>query len=164
MVREAQGNIFIDIGSNLGYYSKLAKKRFRGVLSIDPNPKYHADMRVAISNKDGRAMFYIGDGRGGADSLLHNPHISGKEWTNDSPIQVQTMTYDQLMLDADLVKIDVEGAEFDIIEGMKLYLPKRVIIELHDERREQELLSKMGDKGYESEKLGSSHFLFRRLS
>src|SRR5260370_944900 len=147
IVRESQGDIFIDIGSNIGYYSKLAKKRFRQVVSIDPNPKYHAKIQAAISNKNGRAMFFISDGIGAADSLIHNPHIQGKEWKNDSPIQIETMTFDQLMLHADLLKIDVVGSEFQVVDGMNLYLPKALIIELHQPERTGELLLKLHQKG-----------------
>jgi FkbM family methyltransferase len=159
-IRGARGDVFIDIGSNVGYYSKLARKRFKKVISVDPNPKYHAEIQLAISNKNGRAMFYFGDGKGAADSLIHNLHNQGKEWENGNPIQVETITYDQLMLDADLVKIDVEGAEFEVIEGMNLHKSKKAIIELHDERRENELLQKMAEKGYIASQLDHHHWLF----
>ena len=160
-MKTMHGDIFIDIGCNIGIYSRLMRKRFKRVYSIDPNPKYHAEIQVAISNKLGQAMFFIGNNIGGADSLIHNPHVQGREWKNDSPIQVETMTFDQLMLDADLVKIDVEGSEFEVIEGMNIHLPKQVIIELHDERRENELLAKMAEKGYIHTKLDIHHFLFK---
>jgi SAM-dependent methyltransferase len=161
VIRNSRGNWFIDIGCNTGYYSKLARKRFRRVVSIDPNPKHHAPVQVAISNKSGRAEFYLDSNRGSADSLLQNPHILGKDYQNqDQKIMVETITFDHLGIDADLVKVDVEGAEFEVIEGMNVHKPKKAIIELHDERREEELIQAMLKKGYVMEKLDPYHFLF----
>jgi len=160
LIRSMKGDVFIDIGSNTGIYSRLAQKRFKQVYSFDPNPEYHA-IQFAISDRRGVQPFYYGNGIGSADSLVRNPHILGIDWKNETDsIQVETLTFDDLRLDADLVKIDVEGAEFKVLEGMNLYLPKTLIIELHDERRENELVEKMNGKGYSTSRIDSSHFLF----
>jgi len=163
LIGSLSGDVFVDIGCNLGFYSQLARKRFRQVYSIDPNPKYQASIQVAISNKYGHQPFYLGNGIGSADSLIKNPHILGEDWKNeDNQIIVGTMTFDQLELDADLVKIDVEGAEFEVIEGMNLHLPKAAIIEIHDERRIYEMVLKMEEKGYHWTRIDSYHWFFQK--
>ena len=62
-----------------------------------------------------------------------------------SPIPVETMTFDNLLSEptADLVKIDVEGAEFLVLEGMRESFAKQrvsnILVELHDRDRKDEL-------------------------
>ena len=154
-----KGNLFIDIGSNRKAYANILRKNFKQILTIDANIKWHPDLNVAISNFNGPTHFYIGDNKGGADSLLHNPHILGKEWVNNpSEYMVEALTFDTLKLKADLVKIDVEGGEFNVLEGMVKYIPKMVIVELHDERREQELVDVLMAKHYSVHKIDGTHF------
>jgi len=117
LVARLNGDIFVDIGCNLGYYSELAKKRFRHVFSIDPNPRYHAKYQFALSNYNGTGMFHLGNGIGSADSLIHNPHILGEDWVQKESYEVKVRTFDSLNLQADLVKIDVEGAEHLVLRG-----------------------------------------------
>jgi FkbM family methyltransferase len=162
LVASLSGDIFVDIGCNTGVYSKLAKKRFKRVYSIDPNPRYHAPIQVAISNYNGLGTFYLGDGMGSADSLVHNPHILGEDWVQKESYQVDVRTFDSLDLDADLVKIDVESGEFDVLNGMVKHLPRALVIELHDERREEELIAKMYRKGYSMSRIDETHWFFNR--
>jgi len=161
LVARLNGDIFVDIGCNLGYYSELAKKRFRHVFSIDPNPRYHAKYQFALSNYNGTGMFHLGNGIGSADSLIHNPHILGEDWVQKESYEVKVRTFDSLNLQADLVKIDVEGGEFEVIEGMNTHKPQRIIIELHDERRKDELVKKMAEKGYHAEQIDETHWFFK---
>ncbi|TLX66574.1 MAG: FkbM family methyltransferase, partial [Thaumarchaeota archaeon] len=126
-----KGNLFIDIGSNTGWFSRILKNNFNNIITIDANPKWKANMRIAISNFDGEGVFFIGNNLGSADSLKNNPYILGKDWINIEQLRVKVCRFDTLKLDADLVKVDVEGSEFDVLEGMKEYVPKKIVVELH---------------------------------
>lgn len=158
--QQIHGNLFIDVGSNRKYYATALKDNFKRIVTIDANPKWQADMQIALSWFNGEAMFYVGDNEGSADSLLQNPHILGKDWTNSGRFNVPVRTFDSLELDADLVKIDVEGAELDILDGMVKYLPRNVIVELHDEKRRYDLRSRMLNKGYNVKRLDKTHWWF----
>ncbi len=158
---QIKGDLFIDIGTNNKFYAKLLEQNFKRIITVDPNPKWKADIRIALSNFSGVAPFYTGDDNRGAESLLCNPHILGRTLKNHPTYNVNVKTFDDLRLLADLVKIDVEGAEFDVLDGMRTYLPKNVVVELHDERREIELEQRMMAKGYSSTKIDNTHWLFK---
>jgi FkbM family methyltransferase len=157
-----KGNLFIDIGSNTGWFASVLKNNFKRIITIDPNPKWEADMRIAISNFDGDDVFFIGNNLGSADSLINTPHILGRDWINRGKLRVQVLRFDSLGLDADLVKIDVEGAEFKVLEGMVKHRPKNLVVELHDERREKELIDKSLEMGYKGYQIDPNHWLFKR--
>ena len=111
---------------------------------------------VALSDKNGKATFYVNsDSRTLIDNLSASSLFEKFEFRScdhapdrtyvGSPISVETMTFDSLLTEptADLVKIDVEGAEFLVLEGMKESLAKRrvrnILVELHDRGRKEEL-------------------------
>lgn len=126
---------FIDIGTNLGFYSLLAKQLGYKVIAFEPEP-IHAHFlkknsfmfdefyQVALSNSKGAAQFYIGDNTHCDASSL----VSTKSKWEDSPyqetIKVQTERLDHLPVinnvkeKIGLIKIDVEGHEESVVEGM----------------------------------------------
>lgn len=132
-----QGDTFIDIGANVGIYSFLATKIIGStgkVISIEPDPNTfyglsksvklngYSQIRcinLALSNCSGEAQFYVGD-----DSV-GNSLLSSFEY--DSVKKVKVETFDRVLSGSNLekirlIKIDVEGAEYLTIQGMKGFL------------------------------------------
>lgn len=62
----------------------------------------------------------------------------------------------------DLVKIDVEGAEFLVLKGasrlLKENLITRLVVEIHDRDRKQELATLLNGYGYEGRWLDTDHY------
>jgi len=162
-LRKIRGQNFVDIGANRGLYSRLLSKNFVKVYAVEPNPLYHQyglpinveRLELAFSNVEGEADFYLNTGNGSADTLLKRfPYLPGDDpnmlssqtFRTERKIRVKTMTYDSLFHNrtVDLVKIDVEGAEFLVLEGMKHSMEaarvKNLMVELHNMDRETELL------------------------
>lgn len=127
------GMTFIDVGANAGYFSLLASKCVGAggkVLSFEPLPIVRRALTtnlelnavrnctvfdVALSNAADEVEFFAGpESHYGVSSLRPLADASQK-------IKVQTRRMDDV-LDAgqsvDLVKIDVEGAEAHVLEGM----------------------------------------------
>lgn len=132
-----EGQTFVDIGANVGYYSILTSKLGAKVLAFEPslnNRKIleknikdnNCDVQVfsqALSNENGSAILYT-DTTPGQYSLVG----SGKGE------QVEKIKYDDLNLPIpDFIKIDAEGAEKQVLEGMQSILntdkPITLIIE-----------------------------------
>jgi FkbM family methyltransferase len=132
------GDVCIDIGANFGYYSILmAQLAGEGgkTIAVEPNPNIAKLLRftsnlqsrnftvaeTALSNKSGRATLNIPESYFGSASLLKG--LSAK-WGKGKSVKVQKKTLDQLvqeqeLLKVDVIKMDVEGIEPLVFEGMR---------------------------------------------
>lgn len=134
-----QGSTVIDVGANIGFFTLLASRsvgRAGRVLAFEPVASTCTALRtnvtldgavniavheLALSNANGTAEIHEGPGRNkGLSSLRPLDETSGSR-------TVATAVFDDLGL-ADqpisLVKIDVEGAEQLVLEGMLRTLAK----------------------------------------
>jgi FkbM family methyltransferase len=146
---EKGGNVFVDVGSNMGYFSLMAAKYFNLVVSVEPHPenffwlrkniqenrsKNVIPVRTALSNREGFVNLFLAISSGGHSIKARTPTSS-----NVCSISVPTMTMDDLLVSLgisyiDLIKIDVEGAELEVIRGANGTLEKtnEIIIEVHE--------------------------------
>ena len=79
-------------------------------------------------------------------------------------MSVDAVTYDSVIKEkADLVKIDVEGAEFLVLEGMKDSLKKRqvecLMVELHNVDEGKRLLESVKNYGFDITWIDPIHLL-----
>ena len=182
--KRVRGWTFVDIGANTGIYSLALSKNFSRIHAIEPNPDPARTLRekaganitiheLAMSNMDGETMLYLdrtqGRCSGSADTILErfnyrpasHPEISKSTWEHEG-IMVKTARYDTMFPGpVDLVKIDVEGAEFLVLEGMRKALKdgsvKNLVVELHDRERRHELEQLFAKHGYPTKWLGPDH-------
>ena len=149
-----EGQTIFDIGANIGYYSLMASKRIGNgkIYAFEPvkqtferltknvklnNFKNIKLNNLAVSNEVGTVDIYVANSKNtGTSSITKHMHFNGDKQT------VKSVTIDHFIksnnIEAmDIVKIDVEGAEMMVIEGMEKSLRKFnpiVMIELIDER------------------------------
>ena len=129
------GDIFLDIGANLGCYSMLAKRLGCEVWVFEPEPMHCEFLKrnthvfdqvwdVALSAEAGDATFFVADAANyGGSSLVE----SERGWESSGYSHVVTVAkqrLDTLIANGPdlgrikLAKIDVEGAELSVLEGM----------------------------------------------
>lgn len=148
--------VFMDIGANIGVFSVIAAKRCRQVYAFEANPKIFDILKenvepfdnveifnVAIGDKNGMANLYLHKKRGGADTLIQKrirPHQQGEV------ITVPCTKLDDYGLQADVIKIDVEGAEMFVVNGGLKTLRKAKLIFM--EHHWVQLDDFMRDKGF----------------
>ncbi len=130
-----EGNIFFDLGSNIGFYSVLASK-FIGengkVISFEPTPDTRKYLSknisanklqnvfvepMAISDKSGFAYFEVTE-NSECNSITQNTN------TKSETIMIPTISIDEYCLNKnifsiDLIKMDIEGQEYNALLGMK---------------------------------------------
>ena len=132
-----EGDVCIDMGANLGYYSLLMSElcgKTGRTVAIEPNPHIANLLRhsqsthafnfdvveAAISNKSGKTILSIPGEYPGSASISQRFHPSWRA----SRIKVRMMTADELVTSlslpkVDVIKIDTEGAEPMVFEGMQ---------------------------------------------
>lgn len=166
------GDFCVDIGANQGYFSilmaALAGQNGK-LLAIEPNPKPAYFLRKnlevngfpfmstvvnkAVSEAYGQKVkLFVPGGRDLNASIYANSESDG-----DYILEVETTTIDQLTKDwqkVDFIKIDAEGAEELIWEGMKETIAKnkqlKLVVEFRCGRYEnpERFLRKILDAGF----------------
>jgi FkbM family methyltransferase len=147
------GNVFADVGSNFGHYTTLARSLVGPggkVFAFDPSPVAFAALKeaidranlsnvtlvnAAVGKENGELTIYMPP----AGANVHSPSAF-ESHPNCSPISVPLIALDSYapFLDCptiDMVKIDVEGSEPDVLDGMRKLIAdgrvKRIICEFN---------------------------------
>jgi FkbM family methyltransferase len=126
----SEGDIVWDVGANFGIYTCLLQKvPSVNVVAFEPFPENTRRLKenlelngldsevveIALSNEDGEMEFGFASG---ADGSLGGTRIATK--SDDAVASVKTRRADGIDLpQPSVVKIDVEGAEYDVIDGMR---------------------------------------------
>lgn len=134
---------FIDIGAHYGYFTIIAGKLLGAggrVISIEPNPECHNRLleNIDINNLNGIVTTY---NIGLSD---HEGRASMGAWDNRKTIidkngNIVLVSFDELCrmenITPDIVKIDVFGAEGNILSGMSdtLHEVTHLFCELHED-------------------------------
>ncbi len=136
-----KGDIFVDIGTNVGLFSLIASKIVGNegkVLCFEPAPLTFSRLKeninlndfenvdfrnIGLSDKNGELTFYVSNN--GHDAW--NSFAPSQDNKLDSSIQVPVSTLDIELTNIDktkikLVKIDVEGWEKFVLNGGKEFL------------------------------------------
>ncbi len=130
------GFICLDIGANFGYFSILMSElsgTTGKTFAIEPNPRIAELLRstryvnggkfevieTALADKKGEAILTITDRELGGGTIKKNEMKKGR-----SQVVVQTISVDELVKEkkigrVDIIKMDVEGVEPLVFEGMQ---------------------------------------------
>lgn len=161
LIKSLSGKVAVDIGSNDGYYTRLLKQRFQIVYPIDPNPKYDA-YHFALSDTNRLGYLYTDSKSNRSSSLFPTFRYRKDNYSASKKIEVTVSRFDSLFEWADFVKIDVEGAEFEVIKGMSRADVGMVLVELHDETRISELVALLDLQNFTVTRIDRNHFLGKK--
>ena len=116
----------IDLGANVGWFARKMVRRFGcAVEAVEPSPDVCASMKVegpmrkhqlAIAPADGPVRFHVAEESRGS-SMTHVPKDAL------GVVEVEGMTLEAFVRrrlgwdGVDLVKMDIEGAEIDVLGG-----------------------------------------------
>lgn len=118
------GTVVYDVGANVGLYACLLGRMAAEVHAFEPNPHAAADLRrnVASNGLDNVSVHETAvSNTSGRRYLTGHGTPNGRSELSETPtgLAVQSVTLDELEAEPpDVVKIDVEGHERDVLEGM----------------------------------------------
>jgi FkbM family methyltransferase len=176
-----KGSNVLDIGANIGYYTLIFANlcgKHGKVYAFEPEPEnflilkknielngYHNVILInkAVSNKTGKTKLYLSE-------YHHTAHTIYNSNDNRPYIEIETITLDDFFINfkerIDLVKMDVEGSEPGIIEGMSSLLQNNADIKIISEyfpnaimkygKEPEEYLKIFENKGFELHNINDS--------
>jgi len=143
-----EGDVVLDIGSHIGYFTlifaKLVSKTGK-VFAFEPAPssflllkknieingyKNVVLVNKAVSNRNGKLRLFLNE-KNKSDNRIYN---SNNGWKS---IEIESIKLDDYFKDykrkIDLIKIDVQGAEWRVVDGMRDLLRRNKNIKLISE-------------------------------
>ncbi len=130
-------DIFVDVGANIGFYTCLARSMGRRVISVEPLSRnlqfLYANLQangwtdvevlpLGLSNRPGQAVLH---GSGTSASLVENWAGSSNKRRVIPLSTLDTLLGERFAGRKLVVKIDVEGVEYDVLQGASHTLGRR---------------------------------------
>ena len=124
-------SVVYDVGANVGYHTTAFASRARQVISFEPNPQNFALLQQNTADHDRVTRYQAAvsntAGTGYIDDF--DPAVYGNfghMTMGTSGVQVPCMTLDSMShTPPDLIKIDVEGHEYEVLQGCVHMLKSR---------------------------------------
>jgi len=173
--------VVLDVGANVGNYANLIKKLSpkTKVYSFEPHPKTF-EILAENARKNGYFAFNLGCGKekgklelydaenndGSENASLFKEVIEGISGRKAIAYSVDVIDLDSFLVEkgiekVNLLKIDVEGNEYRVLEGVKNALRKGIIEVIHFEFNEMNVVSRTFLKDFYE--ILSDYRLFRML-
>jgi|ERR1700733_7217752 len=144
------GMLVFDVGGGFGFYALLAARAGANVIAFEPDPKNARSLaehvtingledrisivQQAVYSKTGHVTLAVS----GGVSTHRNPSVRAVGAGTAAELEVACTTLDDYLVSSEgpsLVKIDVEGAESDVLRGadrtIRVFRPV-VLCEIHD--------------------------------
>jgi FkbM family methyltransferase len=154
-----EGEVVVDVGAHIGRYTLISSKRVgpKGkVIAIEAHPSVlkmlnkniklnHLTnvtaLNYAVYSKETKIKLY--DHRKQVDATIYNTVMTGRVRDQDVFVEVNANTLDSILQqnginaeDVNWVKIDVEGAELEVLKGANNVLSKSknitMLVEIHN--------------------------------
>lgn len=176
-VAVVDGDIVIDIGANIGEFSRSVVDRASRLIAIDPDPYVYealsrnlngfsnvAVMQRAMSEADSEVEFYLSTKN--ADSSLLQP-TQFSETVTVQAVRLDKLIEEQGIERVDFLKIEAEGWEPEILAGATrtLGITRKIAVDAGPERQGQntshEVITTLKEAGFEVSRRGDMVFAFR---
>lgn len=163
------GKIFCDVGAHVGFFVAIAAEAvgpLGAVIAFEPDPENAAKLRAQLDrnatpwvqviekaawSKTGRLAFVPASDLSGRSTGAIDTCESGLNNGATEILAVPLSVYFRDHSPPDVIKIDVEGAEAEVLMGMTEILSKKrpiLLIEIHDPENASHCASILRSSGY----------------
>ena len=160
--------IVFDVGANIGNYSKkiLAANPDASIYAFEPHPRTYLSLtskidsdnfrafNVAVGDKDKKLLLYdYLDSDGSSHASLYKDVIEEIHNKKSISHEISVIKLEDFMLQneihhIDLLKIDTEGNELNVLNGLGNYLKNNKIKAIHFEFNEMNIVSNVSFKDF----------------
>lgn len=126
-------NVCVDVGAHYGFFTNGIAQRFKHVHSIEMQTDVYECLKLNTSSFSNVTTYNLalGSSEGFVTWDEKAKDGTGRVKSIDSSSGVKRVTLDSLNLNPDLIKIDVEGDEFKVLQGsvetLKKYKPVLIV-------------------------------------
>jgi FkbM family methyltransferase len=186
-LRTVRGDVFFDIGANTGIFSVPLRKNFKRIYAFEPDRNtfdkleslaYNniVPVRMAVSNKNG--WVYLSKPLNTCPTIMEgfrfcpasrpdvDMFIAATEGESVESVTIDRFRHLHGVETIDLLKIDVEGAEFLVLEGARHSFHEgrigNVMLELHNRNRKLELEQILTENSFNIAWLDPDHVFARQ--
>jgi FkbM family methyltransferase len=154
-----EGDVVVDVGAHIGRYTLISSKRVGSkgkVVAIEAHPSVSkmlnknitlnqitnvTSLNNAVYSKETKIKLY--DHRKQVDATIYNTVMTGRVSDQDAFVEVDANTLDNILQqngikaeDVNWLKVDVEGAELEVLRGATNVLSKSknitLLVEIHN--------------------------------
>ncbi len=161
------GSVVFDVGAHVGYYTVLSSvlAGTRGqVIAFEPLPANLKYLRRHLKLNDCANVRVLTNcvGEGSSIARFDDSHGTGVgHLANDGTLEVQVRSLDEMVESGELpiptfIKIDVEGAELQVLKGAERLLRRHrptLVLSTHSDDLDRTCLERLSEFGYDVEHL-----------
>jgi FkbM family methyltransferase len=175
------GDVFVDVGANIGYFSLLASEAVgKGgkVVAIEASPSIFAELKANLLLNDVRNVRAVNMAvldRKGTVAISRGPAYNqgmssivptGADFTHEAEVEggpLGDLLTDEEIARVRLIKIDVEGAEWQVVEGLlplfgRLRPDVEFVVEVAPERKAaNDIVRVFREAGYTLQEIENSY-------
>jgi len=147
----SQGDTFIDVGANIGYYALYMLPKAGKVYAFEPDPRMRAMLALvlndrksveivpsAVGHKDGKATFTI-EAAGEVSHLADDRASDGSQNIEVNVVTLDSFVFERQIHNVGAIKIDVEGFDFFVVAGSISIMRSQRPVLLTEARPEERL-------------------------
>lgn len=185
---QTHGRLFVDVGANIGVYCVKLQNNYQRIIAIEADPNIYGELKkfcpvncralnVVASSGERRIKFYrseestnlgVGSMFSPSERQKWNPTwtLAGQKF---SEVILPAASLSEILEEEkniDMIKVDVEGAEWMVLEGAEAIMPRveRWLIELHQSNMKSRMEARMRRFGYTSCRwIDANHVVFGRV-
>src|SRR2546425_3948869 len=128
-------DIVLDAGANTGLFSISVASRCRRVIAVEPSPEAFNLLKLNKRINKATNVVLINKALSDHDGYVTMAGDSATFKIEEHGIMISSTTIDSLLADldvsVDVVKMDVEGAEMECLDGSYLQHVREIVVETH---------------------------------